>query len=313
MLFKNGKSGKLPGKMKHPIHYFFIALLSVVFSNIHAQESGSLKITFQDMCWSSDGQTIYFSAMRHKPDYSDYSPDKWSVYKYDFPSKSTTKIMGSAMYVSASPNGKILAIGKREKGNRDIFTVDEATQKSKRITSDATEEFAPAWSPDGTKILFNGKRNGKPEIFTVDPNGSNLQQLTTNHPAGSYNPQWSPDGTQIVFYLEKGDSRDQIYVMDADGFNQKNITTDTLLNYYPSWANNKKIVYAQDWKNGTSKIIICKSNGKKKKQLLNIESFLARFSPDGKRISYVDKKERCIVVVNKKGKLIKKINLPDER
>ena len=41
------------------------------------------KTVIQDLCWSPDGRYIYFSAMKVAPDYSDYSPDLWTVYRFD--------------------------------------------------------------------------------------------------------------------------------------------------------------------------------------------------------------------------------------
>jgi TolB protein len=49
----------------------------------------------------------------------------------------------------------------------------------------------PAWSPDGTKIVFQSNRDGNWEIYVMDADGSNQQRLTIN-PAGDYWPSWGP-------------------------------------------------------------------------------------------------------------------------
>jgi hypothetical protein len=45
--------------------------------------AGETMVGVQDLAWSRDGRTLFFSAMRVKRDYSDYAPDKWSVWRYD--------------------------------------------------------------------------------------------------------------------------------------------------------------------------------------------------------------------------------------
>jgi Tol biopolymer transport system component len=93
----------------------------------------------------------------------------------------------------------------------------------------------PSWSPDGSKILFVGLSAGRcpgyvcQELYTVHPDGSALTQVTNN--PGSYSiysaPKYSPDGANIVF--ERGFYSPyylitEIFVMDADGNNQLNIS-----------------------------------------------------------------------------------------
>lgn len=136
-----------------------------------------------------------------------------------------------------------------------------------------------------------------------------LKRLTYSNGAAAYSPQWSADGKKIVYYLEKGDSKDQIYVMNVDSSNQVNITKDTLHNYYPSWMKDR-ILFTNDLKNGTQKIFTCKPDGSDKKQLLDIKTFYARSSPKANMIAYVDNKEQCIKVISIDGKLLEKIFLP---
>jgi Tol biopolymer transport system component len=78
----------------------------------------------------------------------------------------------------------------------------------------------PDWSPDGSKIVFQGVvnagGNSVSQLFVINADGTGLTQLTTFGTAndGPYAPKWSPEGSQIVFHTENGE---QIYVMNADG------------------------------------------------------------------------------------------------
>jgi len=75
---------------------------------------------------------------------------------------------------------------------------------------------APATvSGQNGKIAFVTERDGNPEIYLMDSDGSNLVNLTQN-PARDYDPAWSPDGRQIAFVSDRS-GEFGVYVMDADG------------------------------------------------------------------------------------------------
>jgi Tol biopolymer transport system component len=84
--------------------------------------------------------------------------------------------------------------------------------------SDAVEET------DQPKLLLTipTNRNGKFDLITVDLEGKNPQQLTTD-PRGAMEPTWSPDGKRIAFVSFRT-GIGQIFVMNADGSELKNIT-----------------------------------------------------------------------------------------
>lgn len=75
--------------------------------------------------------------------------------------------------------------------------------------------FMPAWSPDGKRIAYWSNRDGNPEIYVMNVDGSGVRRLT-NHPAADGSPTWSPGGNQIAFTSDRSGSP-QIYIMDADG------------------------------------------------------------------------------------------------
>jgi len=51
--------------------------------------------------------------------------------------------------------------------------------------------YLPVFSPDGKQIAFMSARDGNPDIYVMNVDGSNVRRLT-NHPAGDVSPTWSP-------------------------------------------------------------------------------------------------------------------------
>jgi TolB protein len=76
----------------------------------------------------------------------------------------------------------------------------------------------PAWSPDGTKLAFSSNRDGNPEIYVMNRDGSGLRRMT-NSPAIDTTPTWSPTGNQIAWVTDRSGSP-HIWVMNADGTGQ---------------------------------------------------------------------------------------------
>jgi Tol biopolymer transport system component len=80
----------------------------------------------------------------------------------------------------------------------------------------------PEWSPDGALIAFETTRDGNPEIYVMNADGSETTNLSS-HPATEMHPSWTPDGRSIVFDSDRsGDS--EIYVMGRDGSDVRRLT-----------------------------------------------------------------------------------------
>ncbi len=67
------------------------------------------------------------------------------------------------------------------------------------------------------KIVFVSDRDGNAEIYSCNPDGSNISRLT-NNAAMDDEPAWSPDGSHIAFVSDRTGHR-EIYIMNADGSN----------------------------------------------------------------------------------------------
>lgn len=260
------------------------------------------RTVIQDLCWSPTGRYIYFSAMRVKPDFSDYSPELWTVYRFDTGNRSTAIIAKSALNVAVSPSGDQLAVAKNDGDKRSIFILDEDGKNPIAVPTGEAKTSAPAWSPDGKYLAITSTIRGSEEIYSVRISDYQITKLTDSRGYKAYSPAWSPDGKHITYYLEKGDGQDQIYVMKADGTQNRNVTNDSLNNIFPGWMDNNTIIYGQGHKNGRTRAFQISIDGTNKMQVLQLESMYARYSPYGSYIAYIDEHEGNIKVISANGK-----------
>lgn len=93
-----------------------------------------------------------------------------------------------------------------------------------------TDDSAPDWSPDGSKLVFTSLRdevgeNWNYEIYVMNADGSDQRRLT-DAPGVDAFADWSPDGTRIIFEREGSNGTRDIWMMNADGTSQVNLTDD---------------------------------------------------------------------------------------
>jgi Tol biopolymer transport system component len=77
------------------------------------------------------------------------------------------------------------------------------------------ENAFPAWSPDGSKIVFQSNRTGEWHLYLMNPDGTGVRDLTPTL-RDCRNPSFSPDGSRIAFTRRRGKTMD-IWVMPVAG------------------------------------------------------------------------------------------------
>jgi Tol biopolymer transport system component len=160
----------------------------------------------------------------------------------------------------------------------------------------STQAHASAFPGKNGRIVFISERTngtgvdnpgGDREVFTMNPDGTGLKQLTHNTVEDGV-PSYSPDGKKIVFRRQVSASNTEIFVMNAVGTGQKNLTNKPADDDNPSFSpSGKKILFDSD-RNSNQDIYVMNADGSGQKRLTTDpdSDFDATFSPRGNKIAF---------------------------
>ena len=173
-----------------------------------------------------------------------------------------------------SPNGRSIVYDSWHGGNFDIYVMDVEANTHRQLTFDGGRDQLPAWSPNGKWIAFVSDRAGGESVYKMDVNGENVKRLTNKkdcrRPAWSPDSQWiafasnsslfvmdaggrqlreltwskrftncswSPDGKQIAFISQAADGGIEIFSIDVNGKNRRQLTrSNQPIIWDPVWS-----------------------------------------------------------------------------
>jgi len=220
-------------------------------------------------------------------------PDVWSMNADGSNPTDLTNTVGvSETQPECSPDGSAIAYRASVVGVLQVFTMDSGGGNIADISSVGTNEQTPDWSPSGTQIALSSDRGGDYDIWVEGADGSNPVQLTTD-PGVDSDPEWSPDGSQIAFCSDRGGNGFSLWIMDASGQNQTQVSTLTdIFACYPNWLpagprGGGKIAFTAQ-PNGINQIFSIATNGLHLQQLTfgSISDFAPSYSPDATRLAF---------------------------
>jgi|GEM_PF-3551956 hypothetical protein len=138
-----------------------------------------------------------------------------------------------AFHPTPSPDGRFVAFtgvprGAEQDANFDVYVVARDGSGLRRVTTEASYEGQPAWSPDGTRLAFVSDRAGQSDVYTMAVDGSDVRRVTEaralNPLPGSglaaAAPAWSPDASRLA-YTVAAEGRSTLWVMRADGTDKR--------------------------------------------------------------------------------------------
>jgi tricorn protease len=192
---------------------------------------------------SPDGKHVAFS----------YLGDIWIVETIGGIARPVTMHQAHDTAPVFSPDGQQLAFSSNRHGSYDVFVVPVQGGKPKRLTFDSASDMVSGWSPDGKSILFTSTRSTAfppaLELFSVPVEGGAVRRVTA---AEGKEGVYSPKGDQIAYvrgpgtwYRKgyRGSSNDDIWVCNADGSNNRRVTTFEGQDNSPMWSSDGQSLY----------------------------------------------------------------------
>ncbi|MDP1993878.1 MAG: hypothetical protein Q8K40_01390 [Ignavibacteria bacterium] len=192
----------------------------------------------------------------------------------------------------------------------DIFSANVDGSNVKRLTSADGYDAEATVSPKGDKVIFTSTRDGDPELYLMDIDGSNQLRLTREkgYDGGAF---FSQDGKQIVFRASRPKTEKdlvdyddlvkngyvrptalEIFTMDADGKNMKQITHFGKASFAPFFSPDaKKIIFSSNTGSKTGRdfnLFMINADGSGLEQITFYESFdgFPMFTRDGKHLIF---------------------------
>jgi len=196
---------------------------------------------------------------------------------------------GLILHGMATAVARRIAFMSNRDGPLEIYVMNADGSGQTNLTNNAAHDFAPAWSPDGSKIAFSSGVSIW-EVFVMNADGTGRTNLSNNAAAIDSGPVWSPDGSKIAFNSDRYGNFD-IYVMNADGTGQTRFTIIGAENYVGSWSpDGSKIAFASTaWSiDGNLEIYVKNADGTGQHRLTSnaADDSGPVWSPDGSQIAF---------------------------
>ena len=164
-------------------------------------------------------------------------------------------------------------------GDDEIFVMDPDGTNLRQITHNPYPDVRPQWSPDGSRIAFN--RVVTPAVWVMNADGTNQRRLAK---VGNLTFAWSPDSTKIAL-LPYHEGETELFVIDIDGANLRQLTDNDLEEWGPSWSpDGAKIAFTAN-RDGTGEVFVINADGTNQRQISRGGGVMPVWSADG-RLAY---------------------------
>lgn len=178
----------------------------------------------------------------------------------------------------------LVAYSHGEWGSMDIYTISVTGGTPTRLTQGFGNNMDPAWSPDGTRIVFWSDRSGEPGIYVMSADGSDQTRIS---PAGvpAKHPSWSPDGRWIAFSHA---TEFRIGIMNPEGEEIRYLTTPTWEAWCPDWSQVGSVIVFEGHKQGDAEVCLIDLKSQLVTQLTDnaISDVSPVMSPDGETVVF---------------------------
>jgi Tol biopolymer transport system component len=174
-------------------------------------------------------------------------------------------------------------------GNYEIYTMYADGTFPRNITNHPAGDYSPTWSLDGAQLAFATSRNYTTtfisDVYIMSSDGLSPTLLLPR----ALSPDWSPQVIQLALTTRNCQHcPGEITVIDADGLNATQVTSNTVIDDSPSWSPDGLQLVFTSYRDGNFEIYKMKASGLLPTRLTNnsASDLGAAWSPDGMTIVF---------------------------
>lgn len=149
------------------------------------------------------------------------------------------------LHPSWSPDGERLVFESDREGSADLWIIEVASGKARRLTDFPGMEGRPVWSPDGRWIAFHSDREGRGDLdlWAIRPDGMGLRRLTSGERDES-NPSWESTSRRLVYEVKIDLGTWHLAVVDLETRATRSLVAEPGSHLTPSWMADGAIAYS---------------------------------------------------------------------
>jgi Tol biopolymer transport system component len=206
----------------------------------------------------------------------------------------TPRINSKIAYIhNSGPGGQAPTPGVPWSPDKELWVMNADGSDARRLSRIAS--WGPhAWSPDGKKIAFMRDTRA---IYVVNADGSGQRRLRSKTFDG---PVWSPDGRKIAFTARGPGKGSDVYVMNADGGDERNLTRTPGNDLRPAWSPDGRRIAFVRGRGSNFEIYVMNADGSGTRRLAHGRDWELDWSSDGRKIAFAGPGAE-IYVVNADG------------
>ena len=184
--------------------------------------------------WAAGGKLAFSSNRNAEGGYDIYllTLNPWDV------SRLTTNAANDESPALSPDGSKVAFVSYRDDAKGDIYVLNISTDTHTltRVINNAAQDLDPAWSPDGSKLIFASDRDGDFDIYTVNPDGTAIVNLSNTSHDDRW-PDWGRDVFDDEFIAFNSDRNENtsIFTMYSDGTDPQITAAISYSDGEPSW------------------------------------------------------------------------------
>jgi TolB protein len=181
-----------------------------------------------------------------------------------------------------------IAFVSPEGRDKELWIMDSDGHGARPLTADRSITQSPAWSPEGSLLLFTSWRGGNgPGVWVMSPD-NRKPYLVSGRPGLNTSATYAPDGQRIACTLSQ-DGNAEVYSLDARGGSPRRLTNHRAIDTSPAWSpTGREIAFTSD-RSGTPQVYVMDAVGGNVRRLTYDVDYTdsPAWSPKGDRIAFV--------------------------